>query len=95
MLNKRTDALNGLVKDGFFNVESIARLFEIDRAIGELYEDACSELANPKVASMVRFLAELDTLAKHHYVSPRDIITLLDPDHFQKNVGHAATDTKE
>ncbi|ANI34675.1 hypothetical protein AA098_14765 [Pseudomonas sp. JY-Q] len=84
MSSKRNRALEGLVKEGFFDVESVARLFEINSAIGQQYAEACAELEEPRVASMVRFLAELDSLAKQHSVSPRQVIVLLDPDHFER-----------
>jgi hypothetical protein len=84
MSSKRNKALHGLVKEGFFDVESVARLFDINNVIGKEYADACAELSEPRVASMVRFLADLDSLAKQHGASPREIIMLLDPDYFQR-----------
>lgn len=88
MSSKRNRALDGLVKEGFFDVESVARLFEINSVIGQKYAEACAELEVPRVASMVRFLAELDSLAKQHSVSPQQVIALLDPDHFQRKGKH-------
>jgi len=89
MSSKRNKAMNGLVKDGFFDIESVGRLFDINSLIAQQYADACAELSEPRVASMVRFLADLDSLANDHDVSSRDIIKLLDPDYFQRR-GHSA-----
>lgn len=84
MSGKRNKALNGLVKEGFFDIESVGRLFDINCMISQQYAEACAELSEPRVASMVRFLADLDSLANDHGVSPRDIIKILDPDYFQR-----------
>jgi len=84
MSSKRNRALNGLVKKGFFDVEIVARLFDINGAIAKEYGNACAELAEPRVASMVRFLADLDRLAKQHNVTAREIILLIDADYFKR-----------
>jgi hypothetical protein len=73
-------------KDGLTRVESVALLFEIDRAISADYQQACEELDIAEVVSLVRFLTELDILAMRHYFSPREIITLLDPTYFQESL---------
>lgn len=80
--NRRRD-LSGLVREGFYDVESVERLFEINCLISQQYAAACAELSIPRVASMVRFLGELDSLADKHAISGREIIEMLDPDFFQ------------
>lgn len=84
MYSKRNQALNGLVKEDFFDVESVARLFDINNAIAKKYRNACAELAEPRVASMVRFLTDLDSLEKQHNVTGRENILLLDADYFKR-----------
>jgi hypothetical protein len=42
------------VKEGFFDVECVARFFDINNEIAKKYADACAELSEPRVASMVR-----------------------------------------
>ncbi|PEI10176.1 hypothetical protein CRM86_20690 [Pseudomonas putida] len=84
MPGNRNKDLSGLVKEGFFDVESVVRLFEINCLISQQYAAACAELSIPRVESMVRFLTELDRLADKHAISGREMINLLDPDFFQR-----------
>ncbi|MNJ66793.1 hypothetical protein D3C77_629010 [compost metagenome] len=91
MLSKRTDDFDGAEHERLAKLESVnrllsvARLFEIDRAIGAEFQKALSELDKPNVISLVQFLAELDILAKEHHFSSLEIITLLDPMYLERN----------
>jgi hypothetical protein len=101
MLSKRTDAFVGSENERLAQLESVnrllsvARLFEIDRAIDAELQKASSELDKPKVISLVRFLAELDNLSKEHHFSSREIISLLDPTYLERNAERFALDSPE
>lgn len=91
MHSKPTDAFFGPEHERVAQLEtvngllSVARLFEIDRAIDAEFQKAYSELNKPKVINLVQFLAALDILAKEHHFSSREIITLLDPTYLERN----------
>lgn len=61
----------------------LAQLLKLEGRIESEYETASDVLETPGVADILRFLAELDTLATRHDFSPREIIMMLEPNYFQ------------
>lgn len=61
----------------------LAQLLKLERRIESEYDSASTVLETPGVAEILRFLAELDTLATRHDFSPREIIMMLEPNYFE------------
>jgi hypothetical protein len=61
-------------------MEKLSQLYETNQRIKLEREIAASLISDPEVSKMLKFLAELDSLASEYQFKPLDIVRLLCPD---------------